>query len=214
MTGNELWKIRDVLNEGILSLRKTFDSLDGKAKFWMGISLTGFVGITSFLLQQKVHLSNYLIFMECSIVMCLIPVIYYLSKSLEQRILGIGVSTIEKDEKFESFKYFLKSDQTWEEFEQEQFQTVFQSLNMNADVCLKKAKALGKAEALLFWGIPICLILSILIGTFIYYKDSAHFWLINVFSFIPSAVFYGILLGIFGSCISLVIVIFRHRDFP
>ncbi len=217
MTENQVWVIRDIFNDGISFLRKTFDSLDRKAQFWMALSLSGIIGLPSYAFQQDLQLSPYFILIACSSWVCFLPAIYFLKNTLELKTIAIGVGSIKKGKDVESLNYFLESEKRWGKFGWKQNKCVFEAYNMNLKACKDKSNNLDVAEKLLFLGIPFCVGLSLLVGFFITYIIADNFWLFWLTSLLgptPTGIFCGSLIGICVCVFIIFLIFFRHRNFP
>lgn len=211
MTENRVWAIRDIFNDGNSTLIKSFFDLDKKAQFWMGISLAGLLGLPSYGLRNDFQNLPYFVLSACSCWICFLLATIFLSKTLKLRKLSTGILTIENCENFQPFDYFLVSDRKWKELERDQAEFAFLSFNKNKTTCSDKAKKLVIAEALLFWGIPICLCLAFTLELFIHYISPDPFGLFSCFGLIPSRIFCGFFVGI---CVCVFIIIFCHSKFP
>ena len=194
---SKVWDLRKVFNDGISFLSHTFAELDRKAQFWMGVSLTGLVGLPSYAFQKE-NLSAAFIVLACFCWLCLLSATFYLAEVLKVKVVATGVRFFPKDEGIKIYKDYLKSEQEWDKFGLEQAKSAFRAVIKNKTTCLNKAQNLGISEALLFRGIPLCLIISIVLAGFIHYINVDHFRLSIFFGSSLTSILYGVLVGIIG----------------
>ena len=156
MNKNDIWQIRNIFNNGILMLTKASDSIDRKAQFWMGISLTGLIGIPSFMLQQDFGLASTIPLFAWFCWCFFLLVIFKLYMTLRLKIIDFGVSAIEID--LEP----LKSDQSVEDYGLEQIKNASEAFTEAQKLHMEKTKWLSIAEQILFILIPSIVLIGII----------------------------------------------------
>lgn len=152
--------LRNEFEKGIDFHAESFREIDAKAKYWLTLTLPGFLAILSYAFQKGSDLSLYLVTSFSSVAVCLVFSIFFFAKTLgsvrvESGILSPG------EEGFESANYFLSTDESWAELEYDQVKEACRAFVENEQQNTRKSRHLRNGERLLFWGLPAASCLAV-----------------------------------------------------
>ncbi len=209
MNDIKIWRMREVFIEGVLHFNDIFNGIDRKAQFWMGVSLTGLLALTSYFFEKE-GLNLSFIMLVCSCWPCFFLAIVYLAKTLLLKRVATGFRSMEGTE--EAIKSELESEEGWEKFAWAHAEFSLTSFKDYLIVNDEKSSSLAKAEGLLFFGVLGCSCFSLIAAPLMRCISGRVFDLPGILAGISTDILVGTLSGIIGIIICIFII--RHVSEP
>ena len=138
---------------------KSFVEIDGKAKYWLTLTLPSFIALMGYLLKEGKTLPLELLIPACTLATCLFFSTIFYSRALMSRPVESGMLS-PKSREISGIFWYLKNDEQWTELLPDQIAEILRSIANNEKQNQLKAVQLKWGEISLLLGAPIGLCLS------------------------------------------------------
>ncbi len=140
---------------------QSFAEIDGKAKYWLTLTLPAFVALMGYLLGDGSTMPIELFVPACSLASCLFISTIFFSSVLVSRRVESGILAPES-RNISDVAWYLENEEQWAELSEDQTAEMLRSIKNNEDQNSLKAAHLRRGEISLLRGAPtsICLAAS------------------------------------------------------
>ena len=137
----------------------SFKEIDGKARYWLTVTLPSALALSAFVLEKHSTLSPLLVSSTTALAVSLLIAVYIFSSTLMSLQIQSGILA-PKSRVFTNSRDVVEEEEKWEELQLKQADELLRAIKNNESQNAVKSRRLRRAEVSLFRGAPTGTILA------------------------------------------------------